>query len=404
MSELKSFARRARETILRKFGKQLLALPVRAQDKYRIQNDGPIVVAGLMRTASGIGEAARACSGAFEALGINHTCVDLSPTFGQVDMPEIGALGPMPTSKTGTLILHLNAPETTAGLAALGLTRCRKWRIVGHWVWELEAAPASWAGATRYLSEIWTPSAYSAKALAPLTDLPIYVVPHRVVPQPQPSSSIREAFGLNGKQHIVLAMMDGRSSFARKNLSGTLAAFTEALGDQPDWHLVLKTRNFSEVSDPEATSQLEKIRADPKITLIDNSLTRTQLTDLMHTCDIFLSLHRAEGFGLTMAEAMAAGKPVIATGWSANTEFMDDMSSVLIPATTVPVNDPSGLYGGGKGLQWAEPDHNEAVTALRYFAKSPDARVQLGNRAREAIITRLGAAAYLKALNSESRD
>lgn len=340
--------------------RRLLAAPARTPRELLAAKAGPIVVAGLFRTASGIGESARSCADALEEAGIAHLCVDLSAAFNQVDIEADRPLGAMPEARSGTLILHVNAPEVAPALHVLNHYGAKKWRIVGCWVWELEKAPRSWARAARALSEIWAPSTFCVDAFRPLTSRPVKLVPYRI----KPPEGLARAGGHDGL--VVLSMADGRSSLARKNIAGAIRVFLAALGERPDCRLIVKTRNLSEFPE-EAAALRRAAQGHPRIEFQDASLAPIDRWRLIASCDILLSLHRSEGFGLPIAEALALGKPVVATGWSAPTDFTPP--AMLAPYKLEPVNDAGGPYGAFSESRWAAPDEEAAAALLRKIAR-----------------------------------
>lgn len=358
---------------------------------------GPTVVAGLFRTASGIGESARLCADSLERDGIDVIRCDLSSTFRQIDLPPDSRLQPFPkTHQPGTLVIHLNPPEITKGLIALGLIGKAAWRVIGYWVWELETAPHSWRQARPFVTEVWTPSQFSARAISSVIDLPVAVTPHCVK-----AKSVRASIPATGTipegAFTILTMADSRSSFDRKNVFGAIDAFCAAFGERDDGWLIVKTRNLME--DTALAEELETAaKRHPRIRIIDGSITDDEKWALLSSCDIFLSLHRSEGFGLVLAEAMSLGKPVVATGWSGIVEFAGEHAARLTPYTLTSVSDRSGLYTGHTEPRWAEPDVSAAAAALRSLTDNPAARSALGIEAQKAVRNKLNGAAYLAAL------
>jgi glycosyltransferase involved in cell wall biosynthesis len=116
------------------------------------------------------------------------------------------------------------------------------------------------------------------------------------------------------------------------------------------------------------------------IIILDSYLSREQLHSLLNECQTYISLHRSEGYGLTIAEAMSLGKPVIATGYSGNLDFMKSDNSILVPFTLVPVGDEAFPYP--KDSRWAQPDIEFAANAMRELSTDEILRDQIGNKAR----------------------
>ena len=335
---------------------------------------GPLVVAGLFRAASGVGQAARTLADSLEDAGVQPARVDLSPVFGQVDLGPDPQCGPMPDARTGTLILHVNAPETDRALLALRRFRPQRWRIIGAWVWETSRAPEAWRRTSRRLSEIWAPSGFAAEAVRSTSDAPVLVAPYAVRP-PAHLSADRAAFGVDKAAFLVVAMADGRSSFTRKNPVGAIAAFRRGLDGVREARLIVKLRN----TDAAARRMLDAaVEGDPRIHLLDADLDDGARWSLLASADAFISLHRAEGFGLPIAEAMALGKPVVATGWSGNMDFMNADNALPVTFRLTPVSDPTGRYAPDPEAVWAEPDIDDAANALKRLASDADLRARIG--------------------------
>ena len=190
----------------------------------------------------------------------------------------------------------------------------------------------------------------------------------------------RAGFGLPRDAFIVLCAFNLASSFTRKNPLAAIAAFRAALGHNRDALLVLKVTGTAHYG--EDLAQIRAAIGDAaNIHLLTDDLPEPALRGLVAASDVILSLHRAEGFGLIPATGALLGKPVIATGWSGNLEFMSPASSALISYRLVPVTDSRGVYAI-KGAQWAEPDVEDAAAWLtRLFADSA-LRRQLGEAGR----------------------
>ncbi|ABI77246.1 putative glycosyl transferase [Hyphomonas neptunium ATCC 15444] len=354
-----------------------------------------VYVAGLFSTASGIGQSARACADALEVSGVNVIRIDLSAGFGQVDLhAPMGALLSHRLSQCprgGTLIVHLNAPELERALFL-----CRNWRgagrrLIAAWVWELPIAPASWDKAVDLFDELWVPSTFTQASMKSLCGKPIRVVPYYL----GDLSGFRAATGSHRGVRCV-AFADGRSSFERKNVLGAVRAFRQAHLPEGSM-LTVKTRNLY-LSEEFRLHISQAVESDERINIIDESMPRSTLLQLVADHDILLSLHRAEGFGLPIAEAMAMGKVVIATGWSGNMDFMDETCSVPVPYELVEVADKYNVYTGHTGAVWADPDVGAAAAALTQIADDPALRLRLGETARSKMKSLSSGEHYLAAL------
>ena len=337
--------------------------------------NAPLVVAGLFSTANGIGEAARTTYRALKAAGLNPIAVALSEPFAPVDHKSEIPCQPMPDSVEGTLILQLNGPETMSAMQHLGLERGRNWYTIGYWAWELPTFPTGWDKAFRYLSELWTISAFTADALRKHDATPeIHVFGHAVTP-PKGVRPARMKFGWKKDQLVFLTMADSMSSFERKNPIATIRAFRAAFGDDPKKHLVVKTRNLAR-SEAAMSNLNAAINGAGNIEILDTSLSEKDQWALLKSCDVLVSLHRSEGFGLGLAETMALGKPVICTDWSGNMDFTTETSAALVRSELVPCVDEYGIYGD-TSAHWAEPNHEDAVRQMRRLADDPDYRLRL---------------------------
>ena len=382
---------------------QILPRPGQARGQARGQDlrQGQIVVAGMFGSGNGLGRAARGCLEALRALGLNPVAIDTSPILNQTDLraaPETGALD---LDRPGTLILYANPPELEPCLISLGFRRWHDWRIIGAWVWETSAAPGGWRRQTAFVSEVWAPSRFVAAGFAAAFHVPVRVVPHYLgATRPVDASEAVLPAGLAlpgaGRLHI-LSFADARSSLTRKNPLGAVSMFRLAFPGSEDVRLTVKTQQLGRF--PGYAGQLRTaIGGDPRIEVIDTTLSPDAQAALLATADIVLSPHRSEGFGLSLAEAMAAGKCVVATGWSGNLDFMNDRNAALLPYRLVPVRDPTGVYADDPAAVWADPDTAAGADILRSLARDPARRLEIGVRARETASEAFSAECYRKAL------
>jgi glycosyltransferase involved in cell wall biosynthesis len=178
----------------------------------------------------------------------------------------------------------------------------------------------------------------------------------------------------------------------RKNPAGAIEAFRRAFPGPEAAHLVVKVTGTGGA--PQAAATLRALIAGmPNVTLLDRFLPAADLSALIAQCDVFLSLHRAEGLGLFLAEAMWLGRPIVATGWSGALQLLDDSHAMLVRHRTVPVR--AGDYTWvPPGASWAEPDLDHAAECLRRLAEDAGLRAELGRRSREKAARELDLEAF----------
>jgi|GEM_PF-764836 len=271
-----------------------------------------------------------------------------------------------------------------AGLAEASPRRYR----IGYWYWELDEIPASWQRQAAQLDELWAATNFVAGALRQRFTLPVCQLPPGVsLPafQLQP----RAAFGLTQDRFTFLFVFHMMSIMERKNPLGLIKAFRQAFAADEPVNLVLKT-SFGP-DHPAALRELKQAAAENGITVIDAVFSQSETLALIQSCDCYISLHRSEGFGLTMAEAMLLGRPVIATGYSGNTDFMDSGNSLLVDYRLVPLARDYPPYAAG--AHWAEPSLDHAARLMRQVYENQDWAKHLGQRARRDLSEKLSPSA-----------
>ncbi|CAN7315287.1 glycosyltransferase family 4 protein [Caulobacter sp. LjRoot300] len=344
----------------------------------------PITVAGFHGAVLGLGEAVRSTTLALSDAGVGAGAWDISELMGHARRLSAGDPTP-PAPGPGMLIAQMNPPELIRLISTTGAAAFEGKYVIGYWAWELSEIPALWKPAFRYVDEVWALSEFTADAVRRAAPRRVKV---RVMPIAVPlndTPAARGRFGF-GDETIVLCAFDFRSTIARKNPLAALDAFrrAKARARRPAT-LVFKTVGGADA--PEPLRQLrDAIGDDGDVVLMTETLSAAERDQLLASCDILLSLHRSEGFGLFPAEAMAAGKAVVATAWSGNLDFMDNDCAVLVPYELRAVEDGQGIYAGGL---WAEADTQAAGQALIELIDDPGRRAQLGAKARAMIQRRL---------------
>lgn len=347
----------------------------------------PIIVVGPLSTASGIGQSARLTLRALAAAGIAHAAIDVSLELMQPIDTVFPACDRTLLMGPGVLLLNLSANVVPLVLARLGRAVVKDKWIVGYWAWELPVLPEPWREAVPFVNEIWTPSRFVGTVMLPhAAGRAVRVVPHPVAVQPLPAAWPRRRAG--DAPFSVLAVMNVASGFTRKNPLGVIAAFREAFGGDAGVRLLLKL-SHCDAYGPARGLIGQAIAGAPNIQIEDAVLERNGLDHLFAAADAVLSLHRSEGFGLVIAEAMLRGIPVVATDWSGNTDFLTSQNGIPVPFSMTAVTDPQHYYEPN-GAQWAEPDLAAAARALRALRDDSCLCYRLGGRARRDAETLFG--------------
>ena len=337
-----------------------------------------VTVIGYVKAESGIGESARATLRALARTRLPHSVVDFR--VGNVSRMAEAVNEDLANGRQHAISLfHINADQMAVARTFLGEEPFTGTYRIGYWAWELERFPEQWHGAYAHVDEVWVPSTFCQRAIAAASPVPVIVVPH-AVDIPQQLAPDRARFGLRADAVVFLAMADMMSMAGRKNPFAAVAAYTAAFaGSGADVQMIVKISNADR--DPEAYARLQALAAAcPGIRLLAETMDRPQLNTLIDSVDCFVSLHRAEGFGLVVAEAMARAKVVVATGWSGNMDFMSAHNSLPVDYRLVTLDADTGPYQ--RGERWAEPSHDDAVAKLRRVATDAALRQRLGERAR----------------------
>lgn len=252
---------------------------------------------------------------------------------------------------------------------------------IGFWLWEMPHFPPQWQFAFDFFDEIWVMSGFSGEAISTVSTIPVVkIVPSLVLPA---LTLGRESLDLPKDKFIFLFMFDFHSNYQRKNPLAVIESFKLAFEQSShDVMLIIKFHNGEYY--PQYLEELNAAKANyPSIHLISKHLLKEEVNALVNSCDCYISLHRAEGFGLTMAEAMFYGKPVIATGYSSNVEFMNVGNSFLVKYDLVTTTEDYSPYP--KGSIWAEPDINHAASLMKYVFHNYQQAKLVGARASQDI-------------------
>ena len=341
-------------------------------------------VAGYLSTESGMGEAARASIRSLEAAAVPIALTNVASRLRTQDLSYTAFTDANPHPFN---LVHLNGDNMTAFASARGRDYFRDRYTIGYWFWELSKWRDDWLDGFNHVDEVWVASEFTRACLAEVSPVPVVVMPLPfVLPEPPPLG--RAHFGLPDGRTIFLLTFDVSSQTERKNPLGAIRAFRRAALPRQTATLVLKYTNAE--YDRDAVRRFHEEAEGLDVTMLDGYMSRPELTALMNVSDCYLSLHRGEGFGMTMGEAMMLGKPVIATNYSGNVDFMTPDNSYLVDYRIVPLTRDYGPYM--RGFVWADPDVPQAAQFIREVALNPAAAAGKGQAARRDMLsTRLPA-------------
>ncbi len=330
-------------------------------------------VAGYISTESGMGEAVRASIRSLEAAGIPFVLNNVESFLRQHDRTYVDFT---PDNPHPFNLVHLNADNMAEFCRRKGRRYFRDRYTIGYWFWELSTFREEWLPAFQYVDEVWVASEFSRECLSRFSSLPILCMPLPVV-LPGPSPLGRHDFGLPDAAVVFLFTFDVSSQMERKNPLAVIRAFRRAAFAFDEAVLVLKFTNPE--YDRAAVRRLREEATGLNVRMLDGYLSRRDLVALLRAADCYVALHRSEGFGLSMAEAMILGKPVIATAYSGNLDFMTAENSYLVDHRPVRLTRDYGPYP--QGAVWAEPDLDQAAAFMREVVANPEAARNRGQRA-----------------------
>jgi glycosyltransferase involved in cell wall biosynthesis len=318
-------------------------------------------VFGFLAAESGVGEGGRRTLAALRAVGVPSAGrLMRAPIFKETQTIEGGFLsGPSPHP---IHLFQINADNTAHLPSLVGIDDLEGRYKIGIWAWELSRFPDAWQPAFEQVDEVWTVSEFVAHSVRQATTKPVVVMHHPVSVGIARPDHGRGYFGLPGDKVVVLVAFDFNSYAERKNPWAALEVFKRVSARLPGKaHLVIKVHGRDE-GDASRRALREAVEGSPDVTLVDRVLSRDEMDGLQAACDVYMSLHRSEGFGLNIAECMGHGKVVIATDYSGNVDFLDTSCGAPVGFGMVPVG--ADAYPFGEGQWWAEPDLDEAAAWL----------------------------------------
>jgi hypothetical protein len=346
------------------------------------RNDFPpnasITIVGILSSPTGIGRGARLMWQEIKKGGRAVEAIDVTETLGMHMTEQLeGVADELAFHKLmpGPIIIHLNPPEFEKLYFKLPVRlRCAS-RIIAYWAWELELMPKSWRRAAKLCDEIWVPSDFVAMAakrlLGPKAVQQIKVMPHPVVNEKRTwhqdqwtKNDIRARFGFSSEEFIMGYSFAFSSNFARKNPIAAIRAFQKAFPSDiyPTAKLIIRYRDGYVW--PLGVKELQnEAKNENRLIIFDEKKMKISMEEFYSIIDVYISLHRSEGYGLTLMEAANRGIPVIATGWWLAEDISKHHKIIIANWSVVQVKDPQMVYII-PGANWAEPDIDDAANKL----------------------------------------
>lgn len=259
---------------------------------------------------------------------------------------------------------------------------------IGYWIWEQSKIAPELHEHFYKVDEIWTATRFCQQAFAGVRPIPVKVIPYPIQVQTTRKFTKHE-LGVDGDRPVFLFSFSVQSLEARKNSLGLIEAFRRAFPKDTPNSPVLLLKALHLDTAPDLAPVLEDRLSQVNGILMDDSLTRQEMNNLLGSVDCYISLHRSEGFGLGMAESMALGVPVIATHFSGNTDFMTRDNSFPVRYDLIPVTDdlfqyePDRAYMYQRGQLWADPDLDHAAELMQTVISNPalaQERARLGQK------------------------
>ncbi len=347
---------------------QFLSLP-RTKEKL-----SDVLFVGYAEADLGLGQAFRSMMNALENSGAT---VSIYPFDKNVESRRIGPFLEKRYDRTGLydiIVAYMAVDQLPHYFELLKLQKASPKYMILRTYWELPEAPTEWRSLLHHVDELWVPNVFVGNAFRQIFDRTITVIPVCInVCRNQVFA--REHFGLDKSRFYFMYSFDYYSTTTRKNPTGVLQSFSYAFPDlEESVGLIVKTTGPNALDPTVSRFLANASQVDQRVKIVEGYMSRDEILSLIDNSDCYISLHRSEGFGMGMAEAMALGKPVIGTGFSGNSDFLTTYTGFPISFTLRKLMP--GEYPFSEGQYWAEPDITDAVSQLRYVVKHPGDRLR----------------------------
>lgn len=342
-----------------------------------------VTIVGYPFQPTGMAEHARSTFRAFQSAGVTPRLLDVADVNRAFDADLERDFGPHLVTRLcdGVNLFGVNGDEAARVIERLGEPAFRRGYNIAYPAWELARYPAEWAKVLDRFDEVWAPSTFVQQALQTAVTSPVHRMP---LPVDLKLSSFlgRRHFGIPEEAFVVVFFFDFASFADRKNPDAVLQAFERLAARRPeaDIHCVIKSRGGRDMDEAQGALEARLEALGPRAQALYGDLSDNEIKNLVRVSDVFVSLHRSEGFGRGMAEAMALGRPAIATGYSGNLDFMVPGTGLLVDYELVPV--APGAYPHGEGQVWAAASPDHASQLIEQLLDNPAEARAMGARAK----------------------
>jgi len=360
---------------------QLQEMSIKATENKVNQVNG-INLIGYSRAEMGIGESCRIAAKCINTTNLPFGILNFVGSNSAKMSDVTWAHKEMELPKFNINVFHLNAEQMFEVYSHFGQGLFKDRYNIGFWHWELEDFPDEWLDGFKFINEVWVPSSFVANSVSMKSSVPVIRIPHGIEVIIE-NDRERSYYGLPETPFLFLTMYDMNSFQERKNPMASINAFKQAFSPNDlSVGLVVKVNNGSaNKGDMKFINQITEEYKN--IYVINKTFSRNDTNALIACTDSFISLHRSEGFGLGLAEAMYLRKPVIGTNWSSNTDFMNSQNSCIVNYELIKVGQDYGPYQAYQ--QWANADINHASQYMSRLVKDPIYYEDIATRGEQTI-------------------
>jgi glycosyltransferase involved in cell wall biosynthesis len=335
-----------------------------------------ITIAGHITAESGTGEAVRSIIKSVEAVGIPYQLVNFERNIYRKNDTSYKKFSFTKNYSHNIIVINADQIETFYNLVGNSFFE-GKYNIA-YWLWEQSNFPKEWTEQEKHFDEVWTASDFSKKAIEENSSLPVTTIPLAISNRRKEKKYNKQYYAVNSRTYVFLFIFDFLSVFERKNPMAIIQAFNEAFSENENASLIIKMSNSR--YDKKNFMLLKSAIKRKNIKIIDTYISRDEISSLLNICDCYISLHRSEGFGYTIFEAMKKSKPVIATGYSGNIDYMNKKNSFPVKYNLTKLLSNFGDYK--KNTYWADPDISDASKKMRFVYENRNVAKNIGKQAK----------------------